>query len=765
MTSVAVPPTLLKAEDECRRARSFFVGTEHLFLAIAADGGPSVKQILGNYDVKLDEAVARVRKLIHHWEPDENWSGLLVHTPRLRRISERAAALATEQSATVPQARHFLAALLEDDNGHTKRALLDEKKLSPVYSRPAAAPTEVQAEGLKMSFEPAASPRHEAPAAARGGKSILEHFGRDLTKLAAEEKLSSHIGRDQELRLLVRTLTRQTKPNPIIVGEAGTGKTALVEGLAQWIIEGKVPPRLREAKIIELSMNTIVAGTQYRGEFEKRLELILAELKERPEVILFLDEFHLVVGAGAASGTMDAANVLKPALARGEIKCIAATTLREYRKHIEPDTALTRRFQTIMIDPPDDAATIEILNGIRKRFEEHHAVKITDEAIEAAVRLSARYESDRHQPDKSIDLLDDACTRVSVPTSFTAAESDEAPEVTAEHVAKSVADRIGVPVASLTDSEKDRLSKLKQTLSAIIQGQEEAVSAVTDAIREIRLGLRDENRPNGVFLFTGPTGVGKTALAEILGREFFGTDEALLRIDLSEYIEPHSVSRLIGAPPGYIGHDEQGQLTKALRSRPYRLVLLDEIEKAHPRILDIFLQVFGSGRLTDGRGDAVDCRQAMFVMTSNLGAAGYDDDRAFGFQTAKDDPKAKQAARVEAVREACQQHFRPEFINRIDRIICFNPLPPDVLRNILDKMVDELVQNLDTRGVVLDVPDDVRDALVKKAGTKQGVPPLKRLLRERITNRVVELMVNAPSGSTLQAIAIVGDGGIDVKTE
>ncbi|MFO7905454.1 MAG: AAA family ATPase [Planctomycetota bacterium] len=759
-----LPKTLMLAEDESRRARCFFVGTEHLFLAIAKHGGPQVAQFTAKHGVVLAEAMTRVRGLLHYWKPDEDWSGLLQHTPRLRRISRRATYLAEREAGKPPSELHFLAAFFEDRRGHTIRAILPAEKSSA--GGESLGPTKPQGEeegGVEMKFE-AASEAGQVGRTGGGRESILEHFGRDLTQLASENELSPYVGGQRELQMLARTLTRQTKPNPIIVGEPGTGKTALVEGLAQWIVAGRTPTSLASSRIMELSLSSLVAGTQYRGEFEKRIELILAELAARPDVILFLDEFHQAIGGGAAGNNMDAANVLKPALARGEIRCIAATTLREYRKHIEPDSALSRRFQPIMLNEPDENTTLQILHGLKSRLEQHHGVSIADEAVRAAVRLSARYESERHQPDKSIDLLDDACTRVTVPTGVVEGV-ESALIVTAEPVARAVSDRTGIPVASLTENELERLANLEHALARGIQGQEEAVAAVTNALREIRLGLREDERPQAVFLFTGPTGVGKTALAQHLAHEFFGLKEALIRIDLSEFMEAHHVSRLIGAPPGYVGHDEQGQLTRSLRARPFSLVLLDEIEKAHPRVCDVFLQVFGSGRLSDSRGNVIDCRQAFFVMTSNLGAEAYDEEAGFGFQPRAKDPESREAKRVEAAWDACRKHFRPEFLNRIDRIICFNPLSRSVMRRILDCLVEEMADNLRARGVDLTVRDAVREALVREAGTDQGVPPMKRLLRDRILNRVVELMVHEAPGASFQVVAELRDERIEVNAE
>jgi ATP-dependent Clp protease ATP-binding subunit ClpC len=754
------------AEDVSRKARCYFVGTEHLFLAVASQAPPEVGRLLAQHGIALDEAVARVRKLLRYWEPEENWSGLLHHTHRVRRIVQRAKYLAERESGGGPQPGHFLTALLEEPMGHTARAIRGAPT-GPPPARPSKTETDQSPQGMQLRFEPADQAPGQSPEAGTAGESVLEHFGRDLTRLAEAGQLNPFIGGETQLRNLIRTLTRKTKPNPIIVGEPGTGKTALVEGLAQKIVGGKVPQPLKNARIVELSLSSLVAGTQYRGEFEKRVELILDELAQRSEVILFLDEFHLAVGAGSASGSMDVANILKPALARGQLRCIGATTLRDYRKYVEVDSGLTRRFQTIILEQPDEATTLRILEGVKERFEKHHGVTISAEALSAAVRLSSRYESDRRQPDKSIDLLDDACTRVTLESvdGLAEAASEEGLSVTVEHVARAVSERTGIPVSSLTTDERDRLANLQNALRRTIQGQDEAIELVTNALRQIRLGLREDERPQAVFLFTGPTGVGKTALAECLAAEFFGLPEALVRIDLSEYTEAHNVSRLIGAPPGYVGHDEQGQLTKALKVRPFSLVLLDEIEKAHPQVCDVFLQVFGSGRLTDGRGDVVDCRQAIFVMTGNLGAEAYDEEGGFGFRPSIKDKREQEAQRVEAVREACLKHFRPEFVNRLDRIVCFHPMTPPVMRTILDRLVDQMRESLEARGVVLEVTDEVRAELVLQAGTEQGVPPLKRLLREQVLNRVVEIMVSAPAGETLHAIAAMGERGIEINTE
>lgn len=773
MSGNIIPETLQLAEDESRRARCFFVGTEHLFLALARKGGADIEECLAAHRTTLAKAVRRVHKLVHHWDPGEDWSGLLQHTPRLKSIARQATFQAERQSGKSPEAIHFLTALLEDGHSHTTRTILAADKPLPKIKPENSLPRQDQSvenggdeksSDMDLTFSPAGTEgdRTSGRANSRGGYSNLERYGRDVTQLAEVGNLPTLIGRDNELKMLMRTLTRQSKPNPIIIGEPGTGKTALVEGLAQAIRAGLVPEMLRQVRIVELSLTSIVAGTQYRGEFENRIEEILAEVTQSPEIILFLDEFHLAVGAGAAGGGMDVANVIKPALARGGIRLIAATTLREYRKSIEPDSALSRRFQPILLNEPDSTMTLQIIRGIKSRLEEHHSVSIEDEAVEATVEFSNRYESDRQQPDKSIDLLDDACTRATFHTVQPDVPQDTVGDVvTVEHVARAVSDRTGIPIGSLTGDEFERLANLERQLSREIQGQSQAVKSVVDTLRQLRLSLQDNGRPGAVFLFAGSTGIGKTALAELVAHEYFGLPDSLIRIDLSEYMEPHNLSRLIGAPPGYVGHDEQGQLTRALRTRPHSLVLLDEIEKADPLVLDVFLQVFGSGRLTDGRGEVIDCRQAMFVMTTNLGADSYHANGQFGFAGAvTNETSAKR--RNEAVQDACQKHFRTEFLNRVDRVICFNPLTDTVLRDILRQLAEKLVSDLSLRNVSLEIAPEVHDHIIQIAGTSLGVPPLKRLLHEQVVSQIAKLIVNNSVGKNLNVKAFVGNGRIQV---
>lgn len=741
------------AEDESRKAKTYFVGTEHLFLAIANQRSPDVGDILSRKGVMLANAVAEVRKLIRQWRPDENWSGLLSLTPRVKDIDRKATILASKDGSGEPVAKHYLLVMLQNRICHTVRAILgppvDESNVETMDSG-------------SMSIE------LEAPGqSSRGrGRSALEFFGRNLTELAREGKLNKLSGRQQELELMLRTLTRQVKPNPLIVGEAGTGKTALVEGLAQAIVDGNVPPLLKDTVLIEISVSSLVAGTKYRGEFEERLEELLAESAKRPEVIIFLDEFHLAVGAGAAgSGGMDAANVLKPALARGELRCVAATTLNEYRKWIEPDDALTRRFHKITLNEPGDQETKEILRSMSERLEEHHQVRIQAAAIDAAVELSGRYLTDKNQPDRSIDVLDDACTRVDrngTDSPEVTTSEVNLPEVTVQQIALSISDRTGIPVSSISVSDREKLSSLEGVLSRTIKGQEEAIKVLSDALREVKLGLREENRPMGTFLFTGPSGVGKTALAECLAHEFFGLKEQLVRIDMTEYTEPHSVSRLIGAPPGYVGHDEQGQLTRALRARPHSLVLLDEVEKGHPQIMDVFLQTFGSGRLTDGRGDFVDCRHAMFVMTSNLGFESGGNDYKLGLPSAVSETD-KRSEQVEDAMEACRAFFRPEFLNRIDKIVVFQSLSMGALHEILLDHLEEITSGLQRRAVSLKVSEEVREWLIKKSGSNGGVPALKRLVREQILNKVTECMVSHPAANELAIDVVCRDNKILVN--
>ena len=617
----------------------------------------------------------------------------------------------------------------------------------------------------------------------------LKKYGRDLTELAREGKLDPVIGREEEIKRVMQILTRRTKNNPVIVGEAGVGKTAIAEGLAQKIAADDVPDSLKGRKVIALDMGALVAGSKFRGEFEERLKAVMDEVKEaKGEVILFIDEIHTVVGAGAAEGAIDASNMLKPALAHGELQCIGATTLDEYRKHIEKDKALERRFQPVFINEPSVEETIEILRGLRPRYEAHHKIKITDEALEAAARLSQRYISDRHLPDKAIDLIDEAASKLRIDTESAPPEEKEleqrikqlaneeeaasqrqdyeqaakfkaerlklepeyneaksrrlkkekiSEEVTAEHIAQLISNWTGIPVSQMLEGEAEKFLHMEERIHERLIDQEEAVAAISEAIRRSRAGLKDPKRPIGSFMFLGPTGVGKTELVRTLAWFLFGDENAMVRLDMSEYQEKHTVSRLIGAPPGYIGYDEGGQLTEAVRRRPFRVILLDEIEKAHPEVFNTLLQIMDDGRLTDGQGRTVDFKNTVIIMTSNAGVELIKRESQLGFATRKDEAKSKQGYEdmKEKVMTEVKKLFRPEFLNRLDDIIVFHELSEEQLKSIVDLMLKDLQNRLKERKVSLELTDKAKAWLAKEGyDPVYGARPLRRVIERHIEN-------------------------------
>jgi len=704
------------AVQDARRLQHGWLGVEHLFLAILRiDGGATVRalQAMGH------DARPLRRRVREHVGPGTGAVENPPLTPRADRVLQAARLLAEQQNAR-PGEVHLLVAILQDGVNAAVR-VLQEQGIQPEALAQEA--VNQRARGRRREGEDT--------------RPILER-GRDLTELARRGELHEAIGRRSEMLQLAQTLCRKDKNNPVLVGEPGVGKTAVVEGLAVRIAQGNVLPQLRDKRIIELSPAILVAGTTLRGEFEERMNRLLEELRARPEVIVFFDEIHTLLGAGAGQGSgLDAANILKPALARGEIRCIGATTIAEYRRYIEADGALERRFQPIRVEEPSPETTLEILRGLKERYEQHHGITLPDETLQAAVRLTARYVPERRFPDKALDAIDQACARTVIARLSYGREDGQASpnagiEVTPQAVAEVVEQWTGRPAAELTEDEAQRLLRMEQELQQTVIGQERAVAQVATALRAAVAGLRGRQRPQGVFLFVGPTGVGKTELAKELARFLFGSREAMIRLDMSEYMEKHNVARLIGAPPGYVGHEEEGQLTGPLRTHPHTVVLLDEIEKAHPDVLNLFLQVFEDGRLTDAKGRTADCRDAVFIMTSNVG-----NERPELF--------ARDAGEEEhqALMETLLRHLRPEFLNRVDEVVVFHPLEREHVRRIAELMVEPVRQRVaEEHRITLHLTESAWEVLTEAGFDPQfGARPLRRAVERLLVRPLSEALL------------------------
>ncbi|MZQ74907.1 MAG: AAA domain-containing protein [Peptoclostridium sp.] len=762
-----------------------FVGSEHILLGILAENRSVAAQILQKLGVMHDQVGARVEEI-----EGKGASGVQVvgFTPRTKRIFELSLIEAQKMGHSYVGTEHLLLGLIKEGEGIGSR-ILSEMGIN----------LNVLVMDIQNALGSGPMPKEPQSQYTRPAVSTptLDKYGRDLTVQASEGKLDPVIGRDAEIERVIQILSRRTKNNPVLIGDPGVGKTAAVEGLAEKIVIGDVPDILRNKRIVTLDMASMIAGAKYRGEFEERLKKIMEELEKAREVILFIDEFHTIVGAGGAEGAIDASNILKPSLARGEIQVIGATTIDEYRKHVEKDPALERRFQPVMIDEPTEEDSIRILMGLRDKYEAHHKVKITDEAIKAAVELSHRYITDRFLPDKAIDLVDEAASRVrlrkhTAPGEIkdleeklkrVAQEKEEAisiqdfekaagirdeerklreeldgitdswkkksqgsdENVTAEDIAAVVSLWTSIPVTKLQEEESQRLLKLEEILHKRVIGQEEAVDAVAKAIRRARVGLKDPNRPIGSFIFLGPTGVGKTELSKALAEVMFGDEDLMIRIDMSEYMEKHSVSKLIGSPPGYVGYDEGGQLTEKVRRKPYSVVLFDEIEKAHPDVFNALLQILDDGRLTDSKGRVVDFKNTVIIMTSNVGASIIGRQKSLGFAAGLDKKEAEKNEyenMSENVTRELRQKFRPEFINRIDDIIVFHPLAEDDMGRIVDIMVEKLIHRLSELDIQMELTEDAKKFIASKGYDPEfGARPLKRAIQKHLEDRISEEML------------------------
>jgi ATP-dependent Clp protease ATP-binding subunit ClpC len=786
------------ANQEAQRFNHEYIGTEHVLLGLIKEGSGVAANVLKNLDVDLRKIRLEVEKLVQSG-PDMVTMGKLPQTPRAKKVIEYSMEEARALGHNYVGTEHILLGLLREQEGVAAQVLMNlGLKLEDVREEV----LNLLGHGIEG---PEGSERNPSGGgggggggggqASEGSKSsksktpALDSFGRDLTELARQGKLDPVIGREREIERAVQVLCRRTKNNPVLLGEAGVGKTAIVEGLAQRVVDGNVPELMAERRIVVLDLAMMVAGTKYRGQFEERIKAVMNEVRRAKNTILFIDELHTLVGAGGAEGAIDASNVLKPALARGEIQCIGATTLDEYRKYIEKDAALARRFQEVMVEPSTKAEAIEILKGLRDRYEAHHRVRITDAALESAAELSSRYITGRCLPDKAIDVIDEAGARVRLRTMTrppdlkeideeveklnkdkeeavanqdfekAAALRDQADKlkkkkqtltrewrdksretdgvVDEEVVAEVVSKMTGIPLTRMSTEDSKRLMQMEDDLHRRVVSQHEAIKSIAKAVRRSRSGLKDPKRPTGCFIFAGPTGVGKTLLAKALAEFMFGDEDALIQIDMSEYMEKHNVSRLIGAPPGYVGFEEGGQLTEKIRRRPYAVVLLDEIEKAHPDVYNMLLQVMEEGRLTDSFGRNVDFRNAILIMTTNAGAEAIKNEASFGFQRPDDDSSYENMK--DRVQDRIEKVFRPEFLNRIDDVIVFRHLNIEDLKAVIDIELKKVRERLIERGLKLTLSDEAKQFLIKKgSNTDFGARPLRRAIENYVEDPLSE---------------------------
>ncbi|HZI26690.1 MAG TPA: ATP-dependent Clp protease ATP-binding subunit [Gemmatimonadaceae bacterium] len=792
-----VRKVLQMAREEAQRLHHEYVGTEHILLGLIREGEGVAAAVLQNLNVDLDEVQQKIEETVKKGKAVTATGPDLPYTSRAKKVLELAMSEARELNHSYVGTEHLLLGLLREEKGIAAQVLteagvnLDAARTETLR----LLGTEMPQQGGTTAQPSGQSPPAAAPKTDKKSKTpALDHFCRDLTQLAAESQLDPTIGRQKEIERVMEILTRRKKNNPVLIGEPGVGKTAIVEGLAQLIATGECPDALRDHRVLSLDMAAVIAGTKYRGQFEERLKAVMNEIAQNKNVILFIDELHTLVGAGAAEGAIDASNMLKPALARGELQCVGASTLNEYRKYIEKDGALERRFQTVIVDPPSIEETVAILRGLRKKYEDHHRIEIPDETLVAAAKLSERYITDRFLPDKAIDVIDEAGARARLAAqapppevaqlkeelekvnlekeaavrdqNFERAASlrdservlqgdirkkqeewekrrqSHRPSISEENVAFIVSRWTGIPVTRLREAETARLLRMEEELHQNVVAQEEAIRSIARSIRRSRAGLKDPKRPIGSFIFSGPTGVGKTELARALAKFLFADPAALIRVDMSEYMEKFSVSRLIGAPPGYVGYEDSGTLTKAVRRKPYSVVLLDEIEKAHPDVFNILLQVLDEGHLTDNYGRVIDFKNTVVIMTSNVGAKDISKNKSLGFTAP--DFKASFERMAEKVKEELQHVFNPEFLNRVDDIIVFHPLQRDHIRQIVAILLQETRKRLSEEELSVRLSEAATDFLVQHGFDEQyGARPLKRAIQRYIEDPLSEKILVA----------------------
>jgi ATP-dependent Clp protease ATP-binding subunit ClpC len=783
------------AQEEARTLKHNYIGTEHILLGLLREEEGLAARVLESLDITVERVRAQVVRIVGSGE--EVTSGQIPFTPRAKKVLELALREALSLGHNYIGTEHILLGLVRENEGVAARILLDfdadSEKIRNEVIRMLSGPG-----GRRQGSGGGGAAAGPAGAQGEGKKSskLLDQFGRNLTKLAADGKLDPVVGRETEIERIMQILSRRTKNNPVLIGEPGVGKTAVVEGLAQRITNADVPELLKNKQIYTLDLAALVAGSKYRGEFEERLKKVMKEITQRGDIILFIDELHNLVGAGAAEGAIDAASILKPALARGELQTIGATTLDEYRKYLERDSALERRFQQIRVDQPSTEETVQILRGLRDRYEQHHKVNITDEALTAAADLADRYISDRFLPDKAIDLIDEAASRMRIKSmtsppvyreleddieetrrakeaaieaqefekaanlrdkerqltqkkreleeQWESGESGERPSIGEEEIADIVSMWTGIPVFKLTEAETAKLMRMEEELHKRVIGQHAAVEVISKAIRRSRAGLKDPKRPTGSFIFLGPSGVGKTELARTLAEFLFGDEDAMVRIDMSEYMEKHAVSRLVGSPPGYIGYDEGGQLTEAVRRKPYSVLLLDEIEKAHPDVFNILLQILEDGRLTDAQGRTVDFRHAIVIMTSNIGASEIARNTPLGFAVSDDETGITYEDMKNRIMGELKKVFRPEFLNRIDDVIVFHKLSRDEIKEIVELLLLRIRGSLRERELQLELSEAAKDLLVEKGwDPAMGARPLRRAIQRYIEDPLADFVLRS----------------------